>query len=474
MNARDALDHDACARAMLTRDARFDGEFFVAVHSTHIFCRPVCPAAPPRPEQVDFYRTAGEALSAGYRPCLRCVPEAPAGAAAWQSGPGIAQSALEELDAANFEGLPLPVLAARIGTNERGLRRAFRRCLGATPSAIVAAGRARHAGQLLGETDLSLAEVAMSAGFGSLRRFNTVVRAAYGRTPGQVREERAGAAAWHLSLPWREPYDWHGIASFLAPRAIPGVEAVTPDSYTRSFVYRGRAGVFVAQPSDGALRLSVQHEHASALALVAEGARRLFDLDADTEPVARHLAQSELLSGPATARPARRVPGAWDGFELGVRAILGQQVTVKGASTLTGRLVQLLGTPLEEPHGDCTHVFPSADVVAAADPGTLGVPRARGAALAGFAQAVRDGRVRFDRSQSSAELRSVLASLPGIGDWTAQYVALRGLGDPDAFPSSDLGLLHASGAPSPRELARIAEAWRPWRGYAALHLWSTL
>ena len=506
------LDPETCWRAHRSRDPRFDGRFFTAVTSTGVYCRPVCPAPTPRRANVRFYACAAAAEAAGFRPCLRCRPETAPGTPAWQGTPATVARALRliEQGALDAEGAGLESLAARLGVGGRHLRRLFERHLGASPLAVAQTRRVRFAKQLVDQTELPLTQIAFAAGFGSVRRFNAAMRATYGRPPGQLRrtrwgagdgrgtrEERAarprpaapapapadGLAGLELRLPLREPYDWDGLLAFLGPRAVPGLERVDGGTYRRAAALPGPDGRLLAgviavrrAPRGGALLLAVPPALAGALLPLAARARALFDLDADPAAIAERLAADPRLAPLVCARPGLRVPGAWEPWELAARAVLGQQVSVKGATTLAGRLAAALGAPL--PGADGWRLFPSPAAVARADLSRLGVPRARAAALRTLAAAVRDGAVDLAAPGGADAARAALRALPGIGAWTAEYVALRALGDPDAWPDGDLGLRRAVArlaggpAPTPRALRALAEAWRPWRAYAALHLWT--
>lgn len=500
------LDTETCWRAHLSRDPRFDGRFFTAVTSTGVYCRPVCPAPTPRRANVRFYACAAAAEAAGFRPCLRCRPETAPGTPAWQGTPATVARALRliERGALDAEGADVESLATRLGVGGRHLRRLFARHLGASPLAVAQTRRVRFAKQLVDQTELPLTQIAFAAGFGSVRRFNAAMRATYGRPPGELRRARrgageesrrtagaaprrpapeTGAAALELRLPLREPYDWDGVLAFLGPRAVPGLERVDGGAYRRAAALPGPdgrplAGVIEVRraPRGGALLLAVPPALAGALLPLAARTRALFDLDADPAAIAERLAADPLLAPLVRARPGLRVPGAWEPWELAARAVLGQQVSVKGATTLAGRLTAALGAPL--PGADGWRLFPSPAAVAKADLSRLGVPRARAAALRTLAAAVRDGAVDLAAPGGADAARAALRALPGIGAWTAEYVALRALGDPDAWPDGDLGLRRAVARlaggppPTPRVLRALAEAWRPWRAYATLHLWT--
>lgn len=487
------LDHDACRSAYAARDPRFDGRFFVGVRTTGIYCRPVCPAPLPKAENVSFYPSAAAAMEAGLRPCLRCRPETAPGSPAWLGGRGTVARALALLETALDEGTGIDEIAARLEISRRQLDRLVWQHLGSPAAALLRTRRLHRAKSLLDETTLPMTEVAWAAGFASLRRFNEAVFAAWRTTPSELRSRsrqhrRSGnPAVLALGLRYRPPFAWEALLEFLAGRAIPGVELVEGDVYRRTFeVTDPRSGEVL----DGMLAVRQVRDHlllelpalvAPVLPRLVARVRRVFDLDADPSAIAQRLESDPLLADNLAREPGLRVPGAWDGFELAVRAVLGQQVSVKAATTLAGRLVQRVGRALAEPPADGTlsHVFPRPAVLAATSLDGLGLTGARIATLGAMATEVSRGELVLSSSVDPAALRSKLVRLPGIGPWTAHYVTMR-LGDPDAFPASDLVLLRAlapeSGKGSTvavraRELERRAETWRPWRAYAALHLW---
>jgi len=480
------LDPDVCERARLARDPRFDGRFFVAVLTTGIYCRPICPVRAPKPQNVRFYPSAAAAAEAGFRPCLRCRPEASPGTPAWLGTAATVSRALRLIADGALDQGSVEELATRLGVGARHLTRLFQRHLGASPLAVAKNRRLLFAKTLISDTDLSMAQVALAAGFGSIRRFNAVFRQTYGCAPSSLRKARRRSSGramgqngdFLLRLPFRPPFDWQAIIDFLGPRAIPGVERVEADFYARTIVLDGQSGWIVVRPlpDQSYLELEVDFQEPRALYKIVERVRQIFDLGADPAQIAAHLNQDVKLAPLIAANPGLRLPGAWDCFELAVRAVLGQQVTVKGASTLAGRLVQTFGETASRGQDlGLTHLFPTESAMAAGEPAQIGMPHARGKALRGLAAAVRDGRVVFDTALGVEPLEEQLTTLPGLGSWTAQYVAMRALNEPDAFPASDLGLLRAAErlglAKTPRELAALAESWRPWRAYAAMHLW---
>jgi len=474
------LDHTACYRALSLRDSRFDGRFFSCVKTTGIYCRPVCPARVPRPQNVIFLPTAFAAQEAGFRPCLRCRPETAPELGAWRGTSNTVSRALALIELGALDERDITALAERVGIGERQLRRLFQQHLGASPIAVAQTRRILLAKQLIHETRMPMTEIAYAAGFGSVRRFNETFRDMYGRPPSALRRGKAAAASGQveLLLRYQAPYDWPAMLGFLRQRAIPGIESVRGEVYTRTIALGGQHGVVTVSPSDSnALRATIQFPSVSGLPAILARLRRVFDLTADAIAIGEHLAADPLLAPLVAARPGLRVPGAWDGFELAIRAVLGQQITVVAARTLAARLVSTLGEPLAEPLEGLTHVFPAPETLAAADLSRLGVPRARAETLIAVARAaVADPDLFGDRSElDEAVVR--LRAIRGVGEWTAQYIALRQLRQPDAFPATDLGILRGLATrlgrkPDVRELLLHAERWRPWRAYAAQHLWA--
>ncbi|BDG03167.1 DNA-3-methyladenine glycosylase 2 family protein [Anaeromyxobacter oryzae] len=474
------LEANTCYRALCARDARFDGLFFVGVSTTGVYCRPVCPARTPGRDRCRFFRTAAEAERDGFRACFRCRPELAPGGAPVDALPRLVASAVARIASGRLDGGAVDGLAAELGVSDRHLRRAMTAALGVSPIDVAQTRRLAVAKQLLHDTALPLAEVALASGFASVRRFNALFRARFGRPPSAVRREHGSGedGAIALRLDHRPPLDWAALLAFLRPRATPGVESIEGGVYRRTVAMGGRAGWIAVRPERGrpALRVEVAPALAGALVDVAGRVRALADLDARPAAIDAHLRPDRLL-GPLVARhPGLRVPGAFDGFEVAVRAVLGQQVSVRGATTIAGRLVERFGAPVTAPVPALRRLFPAAEVLAAAterDVATLGMPGARARTVIALARAVAREGLRLDRLADPEETVARLEALPGIGPWTAQVVALRALGWPDAFPAGDLGLRAALGG-SEREALRRAERWRPWRAYAALHLWTLL
>ena len=483
------LDPEACYRAIATRDARFDGRLFIAVKSTGIYCRPICPARTPKRENLVFYPSAAAAQEAGFRPCLRCRPESAPDIGVWRGTSNTVSRALALIEKGGLDGADVEALAERLGVGERQLRRLFRRHLGASPIAVAQTRRVLLAKHLIHETRLPMSEVALAAGFGSIRRFNETFQQLFRRPPSTLR--RAGVAGAPRSgpagevailLPYRPPYDWPAMLAFLRARAIPGVETVSRDGYARTIEIGGAHGTVAVRPAArNALRATIQFPQLSALPTIVARLRRVFDLVADPEVIGAHLAEDPALAPLVAARPGLRVAGAWDGFELAVRALLGQQITVTAARGLAGKLVATYGKPLTGAVSEfdgLTHVFPGPERLAEDDLSTLGLTRARAAALGSLARAVIADPEIFGPRRSLDEAIVKLRALPGVGEWTAQYIAMREMREPDAFPAADIGLMRAMAdrkgrRPSPGELLARAERWRPWRAYAAQHLWAS-
>jgi len=475
------LDPALCRQAMLARDVRFDGRFFTAVTSTGIYCRPVCPARPPKAENCIFLPSAAAAQEAGFRPCLRCRPETAPELGAWRGTSNTVSRALSLIEAGALDDAGVDDLAARLGLGERQLRRLFMTHLGASPVAVAQTRRVLLAKQLIHETNLPMTEIALASGFGSVRRFNEAFQTLFGRPPADLRRSVRGrheGSAITLTLAYRPPYAWDHLLAFFAARAIPGVEVVEGGVYRRTIELQGVIGeIAVAhEPSRSRLKATIVFPQVSALPTIIARLRRIFDLAADPQVIEAALSTHHQLARLVAARPGLRVPGAWDGFELGVRAIVGQQVTGSAATRLIGKIAREHGTPRESGSAGLDRLFPTAAVLAEAT--ISGMPNGRAKAIKAFAAAVAEDERLFDRGIDLDETINKLCRLPGIGTWTAHYIAMRAMREPDAFPTGDIGLLRAldagAGHPSIDELSARAEAWRPWRAYAALHLWTGL
>jgi AraC family transcriptional regulator of adaptative response / DNA-3-methyladenine glycosylase II len=559
------IDDDVCYRALIARDARFDGVFFVGVRSTGIYCRPVCTAKTPGRERCRFFASAALAEQAGFRPCLRCRPELAPGHAPVDSPRTIARAAAARIEAgALSNGGSLEELAAGLGVGVRQLRRSVRRELGVSPVELAQTNRLLLAKRLIAETDLPMVQVAFAAGFESVRRFNALFRSHYRLTPSTMRRSssrslsengprRRGQAHFahkasqnepvhelkrgtgtetrreneeldrrllgasppfqrpadclRLTLAYRPPLDWAAMLRFLAARAIPGVECVTEVAYQRTVGIGEHRGWLRVSPVANRNLLAVELSTALAPALssILMRLRNLFDLDARPDVIAGHLGLDPLLAPLVERQPGLRVPGAFDSFELGMRAVLGQQVSVRGASTLAGRFAERFGEPIATPLACLNRIAPTAEAIAGglrgqADlggqahfsalasnrgssvtgrkmsqtPGGLGLPNARAESLRSLASAVARREIDLDPGIDPTAVVARLVELPGIGPWTAEYIAMRALRWPDAFPAADLGLMKAVGLKSARAVENAAERWRPWRAYAAMHLWKSL
>ena len=480
MNQSADIHNDVYERARLSRDARFDGRFFIGVRTTGVYCRPICPANPPRSENVTFFPTAAAAGEAGYRPCLRCRPECAPGTPAWAGTSATVQRGLRliadgALDDGDVEGL-----AERLGVTARHLRRLFAKHVGASPLAVAHTQRLHFAKQLIDETALPMQAISAAAGFGSVRRFNDTFRNTYGRPPRDLRRGRVPpetGAALSVRLPYRRPFDWQRLLAFYAGRATPGVELVADDRYRRSVVWAGQIGSIDVRDNGDSLSLTLHGLGTDALFGIVQRVRGMFDVDAPIDDIASGFEKDPTLRRLLRRNPGVRVPGAWDGWELAVRAVLGQQVSVKAATTFAGRIAERYGEACELDGLPNARLFPAPQRLARAQLERLGIIRSRAQTIRDLARATLSGRVSFDAAQDADEFAASLRSIRGIGDWTAQYVAMRVLKHPDAFPASDLGLLRAfdgeGGRLKPAELLARAESWRPWRAYAALLIWSS-
>jgi AraC family transcriptional regulator, regulatory protein of adaptative response / DNA-3-methyladenine glycosylase II len=470
------LDWRICSRARLSRDSRFDGKFFIAVLSTRIYCRPICPARTCKESNVRYYPTAAAAAEAGFRPCLRCRPESSPGTPAWLGTSTTVSRALRLIGESGLEDGGVEALAERLGIGSRHLRRLFLRHLGATPSAVAQTRRLHFAKKLIDETSLPMSQIAVAAGFGSVRRFNASIRKFYHRTPRQIRrlarqKEIQPGNQYVFRLNFRPPYHWQGMLDFLARRCAPGVEVVEAGCYRRTISVNGHDGYFEVCPDQERNLLVVRIEvgEPQSLFFIIERIRAMFDLNADWASIVGTLRTDPALAVGVEAQPGLRVAGCWNGFELTTRAILGQQITVKSATTLAGRLVNKFGKPFCGPNG-LTHLFPTPEVLADAKLGTIGLTASRAETIRALARAVLDGGINFAGIVDSEAFLDRLREIVGIGKWTAQYVAMRALGQTDAFPSTDLGLLRVMNLTS-SELERRSQAWSPWRAYAAMYLW---
>jgi AraC family transcriptional regulator, regulatory protein of adaptative response / DNA-3-methyladenine glycosylase II len=481
------LSPDACYLALKAKDARFDGSFFTGVTSTGIYCRPVCRVRTPRRENCRFFAHAAQAESAGFRPCLRCRPELAPQALRWSvqdASAMLAQQAARLLDEPEAWGGDAPsvdLLAQRLGISGRHLRRIFEMQLGVSPLQYLQTRRLLSAKQLLADTGLPITQVALISGFGSVRRFNAAFTAHYGLSPGALRREGAQHDAFaQVRLGYRPPYDVDAMLGFFRTRAIEGLEVVSDRTMSRTLAldvngrrWEGWLGMSFDEAHFQVL-LRVSESLHGVLPLVIRRVRAALDLDADPHAI------NARLHGSFPLGDGLRVPGALSGYELAVRAVLGQQITVAAARTLAQRLVHRFGTPIETPDPALRHLFPAPEVLAAAEGdalGTLGIVRQRQGAIVAIARAVAEGRLTLHPGADVPATTAALKELPGIGDWTAQYIAMRALRWPDAFPAGDVALHKALGVQQSRQPAREAEAasqaWKPWRSYAVIRAWTT-
>lgn len=471
------FDWKVCSRARLSRDPRFDGKFFVGVTGSGVYCRSTCPAPTAHEKNCRYFPTAAAAAEAGFRPCLRCRPESSPGTPAWLGTSTTVSRALRLIAESGLEDGGVEALAQRLGIGSRHLRRLFLRHLGATPIAVAHTRRMHFAKKLIDETSLPMNQIAAASGFGTVRRFNAGIRKFYQRTPTQIRrlarqKEIQPTNQYVFRLNFRPPYHWPGVLDFLAPRCTPGVEAVEAGRYRRTISVGGGHGYFeVSLDQDRHVLVSrIEFGDPRWLFMIVERIRAMFDLNADWISISKTLRNDPILAERLQANPGLRVVGCWDGFELAIRAILGQQVSVKTATTLAGRLANRFGKPVRGPRG-LTHLFPEPAALADAKLASIGLTATRAQTIRSLARTFCDGKISFTGVVDPEGFVERLCEIPGIGEWTAQYVCMRALGQPDAFPSTDLGLLRAMSLSSPKELERRAEAWRPWRAYAAMYLW---
>jgi AraC family transcriptional regulator of adaptative response / DNA-3-methyladenine glycosylase II len=469
------IDPEVCFRALAARDPRFDGLFVVGVTTTGIYCRPVCTARTPGRDRCRFFAGPPQAEREGFRPCLRCRPELAPGHAPCDAVRTLARRAADRIEAgALADGGRLDELAAGLGISTRQLRRAFQQEFGVSPVELAQTRRLLLAKQLLTETNLPITRVAFASGFSSVRRFNSLVRAHYRLTPTRIRNSARGTrtnGAVCLTLAYRPPYCWDALLAFLAARATPGVECVTDGAYIRTAAFGSHTGWIKVEPMPGrnALRVSVATSLVPALAPLLAGLRRLFDLDARPDVIAAHLAHDRRLAPLVRRACGLRLPGAIDPFEVAVRAILGQRVSVRAATTISGRIADAFGTPVDTPYPCVNRLAPTPEHVASTNArslAALGLPETRAHAVIALSQAVVSGAVDLSVGGDAEATIEALVALPGIGPWTAHYIAMRGLHWPDAFPAGDLILRRALTAQA------RADAWRPWRAYAAMHLWN--
>ncbi|MCP5051205.1 MAG: DNA-3-methyladenine glycosylase 2 family protein [bacterium] len=481
-------DREIFFQAMLSRDRRFDGRFFVAVTTTGIYCRPICPAPKPKLENVQFFPTAAGAETRGFRPCKRCRPDASPGTPVWSGTSATVSRALQMIDNGFLDEQGVGQLGETLGVGERQLRRLFKDHLGAPPHSVALTRRLDFARKLIDETNLSMTDIAFASGFESIRRFNDAVKKRFERSPSDLRKaartpgaEQTGKNRLTLLLPFRPPLDWPVLLGYLKGRQIDGVEVIENNCYCRSIGSGGHYGAIKVTPSrkDGHLELTLQIDDTKGLMLIVRRVRRIFDLEADPMFVARHLMKDPGLSPIISSFPGLRVPGGWDNFEIAVRTVIGQQISIPGANTITRRLVQRCGTELNpSPLEGITHLFPTPAAIASADLSGLGIPGKRAKTITMLAEKVADGDIVLEGNVQPETVKRRLMEIPGIGQWTTEYIAMRALREPDAFPGTDLAIkreLEEIG-PGPSAGTRLQtggrpDVWRPWRSYAAMYLW---
>jgi AraC family transcriptional regulator of adaptative response / DNA-3-methyladenine glycosylase II len=492
MNSNDAV---LCYRAVKSRDRRFDGVFYTGVRTTGIYCRPSCPATTPRRQNVSFFPTAAAAQGAGFRACRRCLPDATPGSPAWDVAADVAGRAMRLIADGVVEREGVEGLAAKVGYTSRHLGRVLTAELGAGPLALARAKRAQTARILVETTQLPFADVAFASGFASIRQFNDTVRAVYASSPTELRGRSTitHGAPGHLELRLavRRPFATSELLDFLAMRAVPGIEQAGPGWYARALsLPHGQGVVTLAVQPDASsptafVTCSLRVRDLRDVSAAVERCRRLLDADCDPLAVDEQLAADPLLAGSVRARAGLRVPGHVDGHELAVRALLGQQISVRAAGVLAGLLVERYGERLPKDvaydgraagHSSITHEFPAAAVLAEVPPEHIPMPRARGRALNALCAAIATGEIPLDRSAERADVRQALLAVPGIGPWTAGYIAMRALGDPDVFLPNDVGVRNAlrQSGKDPKHAEQLSQVWRPWRSYAQMHLWASL
>jgi AraC family transcriptional regulator of adaptative response / DNA-3-methyladenine glycosylase II len=493
-----AQDREIFYQAMLSRDPRFDGRFFVGVTTTGVYCRPICPAPKPKIENVMFYPTSAGAESDGFRPCKRCRPDAAPGTPVWSGTSTTVSRALQLINSGFLDSNHVRQLGVALGIGDRQLRRLFGTYLGASPHAVALTRRLDFARKCIDETNLLMTDIAFASGFESIRRFNDAVKKRFGESPSDLRraaqKSRTGNGSKNrmvLQLPFRPPLDWEALLSYLKARQVNGVEVIDETCYCRS-IRTGRStgnagkvknqeshGVFMVTPSDKPthLALTLQIGGTAHLMNIVHRVRRLFDLEADPLFITGHLKKDPALSPIVSSFPGLRIPGGWDNFEIAVRTVIGQQVSIQAANTITARLVQRYGTPIHSSFiPGITHLFPTPEDLASADLTGIGMPGKRAGTIRELAAKVAKGEIVLEDIVNAESVKSGLMKIPGIGQWTAEYIAVRALRQPDAFPAGDLALKRelqemSGGAKNGNgEMARPG-IWRPWRAYAAMYLW---
>jgi len=478
-------------QAMLSRDNRFDGCFFAAVTTTGVYCRPICPAPKPKIKNVVFYSSSAGAESDGFRPCKRCRPDASPGTPIWSGTSATVSRALQLINSGYLDEYNVQQLGTLLGLGERQLRRLFKSHLGAPPHAVALTRRLDFARKLIDETHLSMTDIAFSSGFESIRRFNDAVKKRFGESPTDLRQAVKSTKTGNgnknrmvLHLPFRPPLDWPALLSYLKARQINGVEVIDKSRYCRSIHMKEKTrdgritehyGVFmVTMPARASyLELTLQISGTNNLMNIVQRVRRIFDLEADPLFIFNHLKKDPGLSHIISTFPGFRIPGGWDNFEIAIRTIIGQQVSIRAANTITGRLVQRYGTLIHDSYiPGITHLFPTPETLATADLTGIGLPTKRSGTIRALAAKIADGEIVLEGILNSESIKTQLKKIPGIGDWTTEYIAMRALREPDAFPAADLALKRELKAMSQQaEHLNRPDIWRPWRAYAAVVLW---
>jgi len=482
MRSEDGLDAAICRQAINSRDPRFDGRFFAGATTTGLYCRNVCPVPPARPENILLFACAAAAESAGFRPCKRCQPQAAPGTPAWLGTSAVVSRAFRLILEGALNDGGVDELAERLGLGSRQLRRLFVQHLGASPLKIATTHRVHLARKLIEESGLPMTKIAFGSGFKSIREFNHAIRLSAGQSPSELRRAadgsrpKARAGGLELRLPYRRPFDWASLIAFLKPRAIPGVEFVTEDSYQRTIEVGGVPGILTVRPDGARSRLVVHLQGGSyeGLAQTVERVRRIFDLNADPIQIASHLSSDPRLRGLVKLRPGLRVPGVWDGFEAAVLAVLGQKLTTSGTRRIVGRFVQMFGTPVNTPSRGLKFLFPRPETLAHADLSKAGISDGCAKTIRKLTSSTMRRHLSFATSRTLEQAVSQLKEICGIDESTANYIAMRAFGEPDAFPSEESRLrrilVETGPIVSSAQAVVMAERWRPWRAYAAMHV----
>ena len=486
LNGNLQLDPAFCWQAVYSRDPRFDGRFFAGIATTGVYCRSTCPVSFGHPESIHWFQSSEAAEAVGFRPCRRCHPDTSPGSSAWFGTWAVVSRALKLISEGALDGGNLEQLAERVGIGSRHLRRLFQQHLGASPLKIARSHRVLVARNLVVETRLPITEIALGTGFRSIRQFNHSVRTAFGQSPTELRRSHAAAAAHDpqagiiIHLPYRPPFDWPSLIEFLKFHATHGVESVEDEIYRRTIEIGGVAGLIEVWHEPGYARLSmrVHLPGCDRLMQVVQRARRLFDLGADALHIGSYLARDARLAGMVAARPGLRVPGAWDGFELAVLAVLGQNLQAANPAPIIRVLVEKFGRRVQVPVPGLTHLFPRPEILDEENLESIGVPKMQSLAIASLACAALSGTLTFDSVKGAQGAASQLQSIHGLEEETAAYIAMRTLGDPDAFSCDSLAFRKALATHrspvSPEDVARIFEGYRPWRAYAAMHYWASM